>query len=49
MDALGQYDADLEMFVEPKHNLDAEMLRFLRWLMETHRLDGDGVIENLEQ
>ena len=39
MNALGTYDTELQMFVEPKRELDVEKLRFLRWLAEQGRLE----------
>lgn len=40
-DPADRYDADLEMFVEPEHSLDLNVLNFLRWLVDTNRLCGD--------
>jgi len=39
MRALGQYDGNLQMFVEDEHELDRRRLRFLRWLGEQGRLE----------
>ena len=39
MNALGTYDTELQMFVEPKRELDLEKIRFLRWLAEQGRLE----------
>lgn len=36
-----QYDADLEMFVEPEHDLDVCVLLFWRTLVEQGRLRDD--------
>jgi hypothetical protein len=39
MNALGTYDTELQMFVEPKRELDPEQIQFLRWLAEQGRLE----------
>lgn len=35
------YDADLQMYIEPEKSLDEERLQFLRWMVTTGRLLGD--------
>lgn len=35
------YDADLQMFVEPEHTLDLTVLAFLKWMVQTGKLEGD--------
>jgi len=35
----GQYDGDLQMFVEPIGKLNLGRLRFLRWLVETKQME----------
>jgi len=39
MNATGVYDKDLQMFVEPEHDLNLEKLQFLRWMVEQGRLE----------
>lgn len=39
MEALGNYDTDLQMFVDGEHALDLARLRFLRWLAEQGKLE----------
>ena len=41
MSILGAYDSELQMFVEPEHGLDLNVLEFTRWLVEHGRLKGD--------
>lgn len=35
------YDSDLETYVEPEHPLNIDALVFLKWLVDTGRLQGD--------
>ncbi len=39
MQAIGRYDAELQMFVEEPREADPARLRFLRWLAESGRLE----------
>jgi hypothetical protein len=44
MGAIGQYDCDLQMFVDAPRTAEYRHLLFLRWLVTTGRLDGDGAM-----
>jgi hypothetical protein len=35
------YDHDLQMHVEPEHAIDLNTVRFIKWLVDTSRLEGD--------
>lgn len=39
METIGQFDGDLEMFCEPKSELNLPKLKFLRWLSEQGKLE----------
>jgi hypothetical protein len=39
MKAVGQYDGNLQMFVEEPRDIDLRRLTFLRWLAEHDRLE----------
>jgi hypothetical protein len=39
MKAVGQYDGNLQMFVEEPRDIDLRRLTFLRWLVENDRLE----------
>ena len=39
MNAVGAYDKDLQMYVEPARDPRPEVLRFVRWLAEQDRLE----------
>lgn len=36
-----RYDSELQMFIEEEHPLDLNRLNFVRWLVDTGRLQGD--------
>jgi hypothetical protein len=42
MNTLGRFDPDLEMFVEEKHELNVDYLRWMRWLAEQGRLEHEA-------
>jgi hypothetical protein len=39
MKAVGQYDGNLQMFIEEPRDIDLGRLTFLRWLVEHDRLE----------
>lgn len=43
MKAVGQYDGNLQMFVEEPRDLDLGRLTFLRWLVEHNRLEHPAI------
>jgi hypothetical protein len=43
MNGTKQYDGELQMFREPVHEVDLAKLRFLRWLIETGKLEHEAI------